>query len=163
MTDPGCLKDSSSVGAKTEDALAQDAHQVASLPVLEHRLRQALPLLGWDPTSARCEFRATGDVRALSSSRRRDDLARIQETVLRAGVESGVAATHGFDEQVAAVEGGGIDVGNPQFAAHAGLDRRRNVAVRRMGCARLRFSEAGRRLRRRDAWVPNQPDRETAL
>ena len=42
---------------------------------------------------------------------------------MRAGVEPGVAATHGFDTELALFEVEAVEVGNFQFAARRGFHR----------------------------------------
>ena len=78
-----------------------------------------------------------GDVDALAVLQRADELAGLEQAVVGAGVEPGVAAGQVFDEEVARFQVDAVEVGDLQLAARRGLQivwrfrtpgRRRNRA-----------------------------------
>ena len=51
----------------------------------------------------------------------RDEFGRLEQRIVRAGVEPGEAAAEHLDVQLAALEIDAVDVGDLQFAARRGL------------------------------------------
>jgi hypothetical protein len=64
-----------------------------------------------------------GHFQALAALQRGDELAGVQQAVVRAGVQPGVAAPHDLDVELALLQVGVVDGGDLQLAARAGLDR----------------------------------------
>jgi hypothetical protein len=102
-------------------ALAQQLQQVLAVAVLLQRLRQPLELRVVDEAGAPGDLLGAGDLQALAVFQRGDELAGLQQAVVRAGVQPGVAALHDLHRQLALLQVGLVDGGDLQLAARAGL------------------------------------------
>src|ERR1700761_6313681 len=69
-----------------------------------------------DETSIICDFLGTRDVQSLSFLQSLNEHRRLDETVVRAHVEPGEAATHPFDLELAPLKISGDNVCYLQFA-----------------------------------------------
>ena len=93
-----------------------------SVAILLHRLGQSLELRGVDPALAERDFLRAGDFQSLALLDRRDELAGVEQAVVGAGVEPGVAAPQRLHLQPALLEVDAIDVGDLQLAARRRLE-----------------------------------------
>ena len=102
--------------------LSQCAQQVGSIPALGQRLRQLLQFGAVDETLAPGDFFRAGDLQALAALQRGEELAGIEQSVVRAGVQPGIAALPDLHIELAVLQVGVVDAGDFQLAARAGLD-----------------------------------------
>lgn len=81
---------------------------------------QALQLRGIDPPMAPRDFLGAGDFQSLPILKRGDELTRLEQAFMRAGVQPGIAAAHDFHLQQALFEVQPVQVGDLQLAARRG-------------------------------------------
>ena len=84
-----------------------------------------------DPAGAIGDLLRAGDLQALALLERGDELAGLEQAVVRAGVEPGVAAADDLDVEVAALEVARVDVGDLELAARRRRGSRRRCRRRR--------------------------------
>mgnify|MGYP000172639273 CR=1 FL=1 len=81
-----------------------------------------MDLLSRDVAHAIGNLFEAGDLEALAGLDSLDEGCSLQQGVVRAGIEPGVAAAHGLDVELVAREVSLIDVGDLELAARAGLE-----------------------------------------
>ena len=102
--------------------LAQETEQVLAVAVLWQRLRQLFELPVVDEACSPRNFLGACDLQALPVFQRRDELAGLEQAVVRAGVQPGKAASHDLHGERALVQIGLVHGGDFQLAARTGLD-----------------------------------------
>src|SRR5512141_3157291 len=93
-----------------------DLREVLPVPVLQHRLCQRLELLRADPTRAVRNLLRARDLQALALLERRDELARLEQAVVGAGIEPGIATAHDLDAELPLAQIDRIEVRDLEFA-----------------------------------------------
>ncbi|MNW09107.1 hypothetical protein D3C71_2060280 [compost metagenome] len=78
-------------------------------------LRQALQLFGADPLTAPGDLFRAGDFQALTPLQRGDELAGLQQAVVGARVQPGVATAHDLDAELALLQIQAIEIGDLQL------------------------------------------------
>lgn len=86
-----------------------------------------MDLLSRDVAHAVGDLFEAGDLEALAGLDGLDEGCSLQQGVVRAGIEPGVAAAHGLDVELAAREVGLVDVGDLEFTACRWLYRLRDI------------------------------------
>jgi hypothetical protein len=81
-----------------------------------------------DPAGAVGDLLRAGDLQALALLQRGDELAGVEQAVVRAGVQPGIAAAHDLDLELALLQVACVDLGDLELAARAGLDVGGDVA-----------------------------------
>jgi hypothetical protein len=87
-------------------------------------LRQRVELLPRNISEPQRDFLRAGDAQALSLLQNLDEVARLDQRGMGAGVEPGKAAAEQLHEEIAAIEVGAVDIGNLDLAARRRADRR---------------------------------------
>ena len=93
------------------------AQQILAVVVLLERLGELVDLLSRDVAHAVGDLFEAGDLEALAGLDGLDEGGCLQQGVVGAGVEPGVAAAHGLDVELVAREIGLVDVGDLELAA----------------------------------------------
>src|SRR5438093_10567562 len=128
----------------TRSRLAREhAQQVLAVRVVAHRLGDALDGARADPAHAIGDLLEAGDHHALPRLDRLDEGGRLQQRLVRAGVEPGHAAPELLDVQAVRAQIRGVDVGDLELAA-----RRGHQPVRHLDHARVVEVESRHRPRR---------------
>ncbi len=91
--------------------------------VFRQRLRQGFKLAGINESVTPGDLFRAGDLEALPVFQRGDELAGIQQALVGACIEPGIAALEDLHVQLALLQIGLVDSGDFQLAAGAGLDR----------------------------------------
>ena len=100
-----------------------EAQQILAVVVLSERLGELVDLLSRDVTHAVGDLFETGNLEALAGLNGLDKGCGLQQGVVGAGVEPGVAAAHGLDVELVAREVSLVDVGDLEFTAGRWLYR----------------------------------------
>lgn len=100
-----------------------EAQQILAIVVLSKRLGELVDLLSRDVAHAVGNLFEAGDLEALAGLDGLDEGCSLQQGVVRAGIEPGVAAAHGLDVELVAREVGLVDVGDLEFTARRWLYR----------------------------------------
>ena len=103
------------------------AQQILAVVVLLERLSKLMDLLASDVAHAVGDLFEAGDLEALARLDGLDEGGGLQQGVMGAGVEPGVAAAHGLDVELVAREVGLVDVGNLELTAGRRLYRLRDI------------------------------------
>src|SRR5690606_28810619 len=90
----------------------QDAQQVAAIAVLLQRLSQFFQLRRVDISLAESDLLWTGDLQSLPMFDGRDELPRLHQRLVRAGIQPRHAAPHDLHIQLSALQVMPVDVGN---------------------------------------------------
>ena len=104
-----------------------EAQQILTVVVLLERLGELVDLLSRDVAHAIGNLFEAGDLEALASLDGLDKRCSLQQGVMCAGVEPGVAAAHGLDVELVAREVGLVDVGDLELTAGRWLYRLRDI------------------------------------
>ena len=104
-----------------------EAQQILAVVVLSERLGELVDLLSRDVAHAVGNLFEACDFEALASLDGLDKGCGLQQGVVRAGIEPGVAAAHGLDVELMAREVGLVDVGDLELTACRWLYRLRDV------------------------------------
>ena len=104
-----------------------EAQQILAVVVLSERLGELVDLLFRDVPHAVGNLFEAGDLEALASLDGLDEGCSLQQGVVRAGIEPGVAAAHSLDVELAAREVGLVDVSNLEFTTGRWLYRLRDI------------------------------------
>src|SRR4051812_866994 len=83
----------------SEYLVGQYLQQIAAVSVFAVMLRQLFQLRGIDVAFAICDFFGAGDLQALPLLDRRDELAGIEQGLVRSRIEPCHASSHHFDVQ----------------------------------------------------------------
>lgn len=102
---------------------ASETQQVLAVVVLLERLGKLVNLLSRDVAHAVGDLFEAGDLEALAGLDGLDEGCGLQQGVVGAGVEPGVASAHGLDVELVAREVGLVDVGDLEFTARRWLYR----------------------------------------
>lgn len=94
-----------------------EAQQILAVVVLLERLGELVDLLSRDVAHAVGDLFEAGDLEALAGLDSLDEGCSLQQGVVRAGIEPGVAAAHGLDVELVAREVGLVDVGDLELTA----------------------------------------------
>src|SRR5206468_11708947 len=84
--------------------IAQHALQVVPVAALGERGRERLQLARTDPARAIRDLLRARDLQPLPLLQGGDELAGLEQAVVRAGIEPGIAAAQDLDAELAAVE-----------------------------------------------------------
>lgn len=104
-----------------------EAQQILAVVVLLERLGELVDLLSRDVAHAVGNLFEAGDLEALASLDGLDKGCGLQQGVVGAGIEPGVAAAHGLDVELVAREVGLVDVGDLELTAGRWLYRLRYI------------------------------------
>lgn len=104
-----------------------EAQQILAVVVLSKRLGELVDLLSCDVAHAIGDFFEAGDLEALTGLDGLDEGCGLQQGVVRAGIEPGVAAAHGLDVELVAREVGLVDIGDLELTAGRWLYRLRDI------------------------------------
>lgn len=100
-----------------------EAQQILAVVILSKRLGELVDLLSRDVAHAVGNLFEAGNLEALASLDGLDEGCSLQQGVVRAGIEPGVAAAHGLDMELVAREVGLVDVGDLELTAGRRLYR----------------------------------------
>lgn len=100
-----------------------EAQQILAVVVFSKRLGELVDLLSRDVAHAVGNLFEAGNLEALASLDGLDEGCSLQQGVVRAGIEPGVAAAHGLDVELVAREVGLVDVGDLELTARRWLYR----------------------------------------
>ena len=100
-----------------------EAQQILAVVVLLERFGELVDLLSRDVAHAVGNLFEAGDLEALASLDGLDEGCSLQQGVVGAGVEPGVATAHGLDVELVAREVGLVDVGDLELTARRWLYR----------------------------------------
>ena len=114
-----------------------EAQQILAIVVLLKRLGELVDLLSRDVAHAVGNLFEAGDLEALAGLDSLDEGCGLQQRVVRAGVEPGIAAAHGLDVELVAREVGLVDVGNLELTACRWLYRLRDIEDRKSTTSEL--------------------------
>lgn len=104
-----------------------EAQQILAIVVLLERLGELVDLLSRDVAHAVSDLFEAGDLEALAGLDGLDEGCGLQQRVVRAGIEPGIAAAHGLDVELVAREVGLVDVSNLEFTTGRWLYRLRDI------------------------------------
>ena len=104
-----------------------EVQQILAIVVLLKRLGELVNLLSRDVAHAIGNLFEAGNLEALAGLDGLDEGCSLQQGVVRAGIEPGVAAAHGLDVELVAREVGLVDVGDLELTARRWLYRLRDV------------------------------------
>lgn len=100
-----------------------EVQQILAIVVLLKRLGELVNLLSRDVAHAVGNLFEAGNLEALAGLDGLDEGCSLQQGVVRAGIEPGVAAAHGLDVELVAREVGLVDVGDLELTAGRRLYR----------------------------------------
>lgn len=104
-----------------------EAQQILAVVVLLERLGELVYLLSRDVAHAVGDLFETGDLEALAGLDGLDEGCSLQQGVVRAGIEPGIASAHGLDVKLVAREVGLVDIGDLKLTARRWLYRLRDI------------------------------------
>ena len=123
-----------------------EAQQILAVVVFSERLGELVDLLSRDVAHAVGNLFEAGNLEALSGLDGLDEGCSLQQGVVRAGIEPGVAAAHGLDVELVAREVGLVDVGDLEFTTGRRLYRLRDIDDVLVVEVKSRHSKVGLRL-----------------
>lgn len=104
-----------------------EAQQILAVVILSKRLGELVDLLSRDVAHAVGDLFEAGDLEALAGLDGLDEGCGLQQGVVGAGVEPGIAAAHGLDVELVAREVGLVDVSDLELTARRWLYRLRDI------------------------------------
>src|SRR3546814_4610954 len=110
-----------------------DVQQVLAVVVLAQRLGEAAELVGGDEALAPGDLLQAGDLQALAMLDGLHELRGVDEAVVGAGVEPGIAAAEALHLQLPGLEVAAVEIGNLQLAARRGLQVGSDIADLQIG------------------------------